>query len=266
MIISHQHRYVFVQLPHTACTAVGKELCDSYGGEKILWKHSTYREFERIATADEREFYVFSSIRNPLEVVLTKYHKYLNQRGGGEKFDVGRTHRRHGGWVSGPDLRRYQWVVDHPDASFSEFFKRFYRTTYDNWSSLDHHRFDRVIRYESLQSHFEAVLDDLGLDPVRPLPVHFRTPGKSDDLGAQFALDVRARAAGVLGPFMEKWGYSFPDDWAAPVPPWRRSEFRAESMVKRAYWASWKTPRGRRPAFMTTPVRRTPWVENPEAF
>ena len=266
MIISHEHRYVFVQLPHTACTAVGKELCEHYGGEKILWKHSTYREFGRVATPEELTYYTFSSIRNPLDVALTKFFKYRNQRGGGEKFDVERTHRSRGGWVSRGDLRRYQWVSEHPDATFGDFLQHFNRLTYDNWSVLDHDRFDRVIRYEHLQEDFAAVLADLDIDPVRPLPVHFRTEGKDDDLDAQYPPEARGRAAAVFGPFMQKWGYELPDGWDVGVPPARAAEYRLASVPRRLYWAHWKAPRGRRPAFLTTPTRRTRWVENAQAY
>lgn len=266
MIISHEYRYVFVQLPHTACTAVGKELCEHYAGEKILWKHSTYREFLRVATDAERDYYVFSSIRNPLEVALTKYFKYRNQTGGGENFELDRTHKRRGGWVSSADLRRYRWVSGHPDASFAQFARRFHRLPYDNWSALDHAGFDRVIRYESLEEDFSAVLRDLGVTRVRELPVHFATDRKDDDLDRQFTPEVRAHAAGIFGPFMQQWGYDFPGGWNVDIPRWRSAQFAALSVPRRWYWAYWKTPRGRKPAFLTEPTRKTKWTRNDLAF
>lgn len=42
VIISHEHKYVFAELPHTGSTAVSRELRENYAGEKILGKHSTY--------------------------------------------------------------------------------------------------------------------------------------------------------------------------------------------------------------------------------
>lgn len=36
MIISHEHKYLFIEIPLTASWAVRKELCEFYGGEAIL--------------------------------------------------------------------------------------------------------------------------------------------------------------------------------------------------------------------------------------
>ncbi|NJN96772.1 MAG: hypothetical protein HC875_23010 [Anaerolineales bacterium] len=73
MIISHTHRYVFVQLPHAGSTAIGTELVENYEGVTILHKHAHYLEFLRIASADEKKYFVFSSIRNPLDEAVSIY-------------------------------------------------------------------------------------------------------------------------------------------------------------------------------------------------
>ena len=75
MIISRKHNYVFVEMPRTGCTAVGKELLSQYGGERILRKHSTYPDFLRIATDDEKRYFVFSGVRNPLDDAVSHYFK-----------------------------------------------------------------------------------------------------------------------------------------------------------------------------------------------
>ena len=93
MIISHQHRYLFVELPHTASTAIRRELLANYDGSSILHRHATYIDFERIASPDERSYFVFSCIRNPLDVAVTLYHRLrgtnlhsLEKRRGGRDF------------------------------------------------------------------------------------------------------------------------------------------------------------------------------------
>src|SRR2546426_260618 len=40
LIVSHKHRYVFVELPRTGSTAVRHELRELYDGTPILHKHS----------------------------------------------------------------------------------------------------------------------------------------------------------------------------------------------------------------------------------
>ena len=67
MIISSKHKYVFVELPRTGCTAVGKELISQYDGERILSKHGTNQDFLRIASDDEKRYFMFSGVRNPLD-------------------------------------------------------------------------------------------------------------------------------------------------------------------------------------------------------
>ena len=54
MIISHAHRYVFVEVPRTGSRAVATELREHYDGHEILRTHATYSDFLRQATDDER--------------------------------------------------------------------------------------------------------------------------------------------------------------------------------------------------------------------
>lgn len=54
MIISHEHRYVFVEVPRTGSSAINRELRERYGGVRILTKPATYEEFARQASDDER--------------------------------------------------------------------------------------------------------------------------------------------------------------------------------------------------------------------
>ena len=53
MIISHRHRFVFVELPRTGSSAVRRELRELYDGVPILHKHSTYDEFRRQARSEK---------------------------------------------------------------------------------------------------------------------------------------------------------------------------------------------------------------------
>ena len=72
MMISHQHRYVYIEVPRTGSSAVRRELREMYDAEPILRKHATYRDFLRQASADEKTYFAFSGIRNPLDVAVTR--------------------------------------------------------------------------------------------------------------------------------------------------------------------------------------------------
>lgn len=57
---------LFVELPHTASTAISRELCDQYDGVTILRKHTRSHELLESATADQKRYRAFSCIRNLL--------------------------------------------------------------------------------------------------------------------------------------------------------------------------------------------------------
>src|SRR5262245_27774439 len=75
MVISHKHRYLFVEIPNTGSTAISAELRRHYDGEPVLHKHATYGEFLRLASRDQRTYFVFGTVRNPLDLAVTEYFK-----------------------------------------------------------------------------------------------------------------------------------------------------------------------------------------------
>ena len=79
MIVSETHKYAFIQFPHSGCTAIGRELVDHYGGEPVLWKHAMHHDFLRWAGNRADRFFLFSSIRDPMEEVVSVYHKLRSE-------------------------------------------------------------------------------------------------------------------------------------------------------------------------------------------
>jgi hypothetical protein len=234
MIISHRHRYVFVELPRTGSSAVRRELRELYDGVPILHKHSTYDEFRRQASADERQYFVFSAIRNPLDDAVSRYFKIkTDQR---QRFsDVSRQrHQRPLNTML--DARMFRYVA-RTGADFSDFFLHFYRLPFDTWASLDHRRFDHVMRFEHLADDFAAVLRRIGIEPVRPLPSRNATGERERSFASYYTPPARRRARRVFGPYMRRWGYEFPADWELPAPSTLHElSYLAFSRVARAYW------------------------------
>jgi hypothetical protein len=216
MIVSHRYGYLFVELPHTACTAISKELCDLYDGEPIFRKHAYYHTFLRVATAEERSYFVFSSIRNPADEAVSIYFKYRTDH---MSFYTNKKHlRRYGGHVTEADLKRFRFISE-TNAEFPAYFKRFYQLPYDNWSSLAHHKFDYVIRFERVQEGFSRILELLGVEQKRAIPAANVTAKPERDFWAYYSLEIREHAKWIFGPFMKKWGYEFPTEWGNdPVP------------------------------------------------
>lgn len=234
MILSDTHEYVFVELPHTGSTAVAAELTHHYGGRAILHKHARYHQFLAQATAKQRRYFVFSGLRNPLDEAVSYYFRYKTDHQG--RYSNPANWKRNGGSVSDHSVSQYLFIHDH-DADFPAYLRQFYRKPYDNWSNLAHRRMDFVIRFESLEAHFAAVLRRLGLEPVRPLPVVNKTAKRRRAFWEYYPHDLRPWAARIFGPFLLDWGYALPPEWGPLGVPWSsRLLFYAMRPLRRRRW------------------------------
>lgn len=240
MIISDQHRYLFVELPLTGSTAIAAELTELYEGRSIYYKHANYRKFLTKANAQQKGYFTFIGIRNPMDMAVSHYHKYLANPGG--KFD-GIEQRRSSKnpikhyWNQRKHQRRFRFVQENK-PSFSEFFLRFYDKPYTNWSTLDRERMDGIIRFEHIQEDFAKVLCAIGIEPVRPIPQKNKTKGKDKDFWSFYdTVESRRRAAEIFGPYMKEWGYAFPEEWkVTELMDKKISAYRRSVAIKRPYW------------------------------
>jgi hypothetical protein len=92
------------------------------------------------------------------------------------------------------------------------------------------------MRFENLSADFENALSRIGIEPVRPLPVANKTAGRSRDFWSYFDDSIRGRAVWVSGPYFERWGYEFPEDWDAHVPAASRVTLGAVNGPRKLYW------------------------------
>jgi Sulfotransferase family len=232
MIISHENRYIFVELPQTGSTAVSKELQDKYGGKRILKKHATYRDFLRQATSEEASYFAFAGIRNPMDKLVSLYFKY--------KYDHRNTGRGHFFKDSNALLKWHMQrqfdFVHGLGADFPSYFLRYYHLPYDDWSSLDHSRMNFIIRFESLSEDFTSLLHQLGIPPLRPLPLMNKTSDRELDFWSYYPREVRSRARWVFGPYFRRWGYKFPADWEQDLPFASGLACGLANFPRRFYW------------------------------
>lgn len=210
MIISHKYKYLFVEIPHTASTAIGNELRENYGGEPIYHKHELYKSFLRKAKPFEKDYFVFTCTRNPMDIVVTRYFKRKADHQG---FFTNPEHwREHGGHLSRKARREFEYIVNH-QKDFADYFLKFYKLPFDHRGSPHPKDFDFIIHYECLQRDFSSFLNKLGIHQVRPIPIINKTLGKEDNYIDCYPIKTRKRASWVFGPCMELWGYEFPADW-----------------------------------------------------
>jgi len=228
MIISHTNRYVFIEVPRTASTAIAEELVESYEGEFLVPKHARYDQFLKQASSVEKDYRVFSCIRNPLDSVVSKYFKYKTDHK--NKYTGGRVTSRR-------QLKKYQYVSTS-NADFGAYLQRFYRFPYCDWSVLDHHKFDCVLRFEHLQHDFDSLLQFLNLKKVRDLPLVNTTSERERNYLSYYA-DAKtiAHAKWVFGPFMRELGYCFPKQWEAYSEfPLAELGYAFSKSLRRCYW------------------------------
>ena len=215
MVISDKYKYLFIEMYNTGSTSISNELCEFYDGRRILRKHSRYHEFLKTATEEQKKYFVFSGIRNPMDTVISVYSKFANNHKG--KYTDPQQWRKNGGYVKDKRLQLFS-DIKNAQLTFQEYFLKYYKVPYDRWSRLDHEKFDYIIRYENIQSDFRTVLQKLNIEPVRDLPTLNKTEGKQDYTN-YYTPEIQKRAVFVFGPFMDKWGYSFPGDWNVKRTP-----------------------------------------------
>lgn len=222
MIISHKHRFVFVEVPHTASHSIAEQLIKHYGGQPILRKHSNITQFLGQASPEERRYFKFATVRNPLDTATTDYAKLAgNHRG---QFTNPAMLIENGGHVTKDHLREFNFIRDH-NADFPTFFKKFRNKLYNNWFLIGDRHYQQIIRFERLQEDFSSVLENIGIEQVEPIPHVNRTVAKRKHYTEFYTPDTYAQAARCYGPFMKKWRYEFPAEWG-PIEVPRSSEFQ----------------------------------------
>ena len=239
MIISHKYKYVFIELPMTGSTAIARELMEHYEGEKILAKHASPKDFWRTASAEEKEYFMFSGIRNPLDEVVSRYFKYKTDHN--QKFSrplkkkkLGKFRRR---LNRIRDNARYNFIIKK-GASFQQYFMRYYALPYSNWSMVWHHKMDYIVRFDQLNEDFMEVLKRLEIEPIRNLPQKNKTSGKDGSYWDFYKDDThQRRAVNVFGAFMKEWDFTFPEHWKQKEPStWSKILFPVVHGIRKLYW------------------------------
>ncbi len=238
MVLDHKYKFVFVELPLTATSAISKEIREQYGCEPFLNKHATFDDFLRKATSEEKKYRSIGSVRNPLDQTVSMYFKYKNDLD--ERFSSGR--KRPGKWLrkslaKNRDQERYQFIINN-SASFETYFLKFFKWPYSNWSILHHKKMDYIIRFENLGSDYRKVFTEIGLPITRDLPQANKTPEKKADFWSYYTSDkAKRRAKFVFGPFMRYWGYSFPENWKhVKEPATAQLVYTLLNIPRKIYW------------------------------
>lgn len=100
----------------TGSWAIHHELRQFYGDESILHKHADYAEIVRQAAADEKRYFIFATVRNPLDVAVSQYFKFKTNHKGAFTDPQALAEMK----VGQADLMKYRFVQEI-GASFAEY-------------------------------------------------------------------------------------------------------------------------------------------------
>ncbi len=239
MIISDTYKYVFVELPQTASSAIAKELVANYHGREILFKHALYStDFMKQATPDQKQYKVISGLRNPMDICVSNYFKFKTDH---ENRYSNPRFLKHGflrkyimRWWN---VKQYKSIITKGE-SFENFFMRAYSIPYASWSIMEHKRCDFIIRFENLQQDFSEMLQLVGAEKVRDIPQANKTAEKTKTFWEYYESDkAKRRAKFIFGPYMKQWGYTFPASWDTfKVPVYSFWLYHCLNVMRKIYW------------------------------
>jgi len=237
MVISDKNKYVFIEMIRTGSTAISAELCELYEGKKILNKHSYYHEFLKVATEEQKKYFVFVGCRNPLDMVVSGYLKLKTDHLG--RYSNPKEWRRNGGTITDKNLKIYNDIKDN-NLTFKQYLKKYYKLPYTNTSIINNQDADYLIRFENIQEDFKEVLKKLNIKQVREIPVKNKTSNKEDFL-QYYDKDVQPYAAYLFAPIMKKFGYELPGDWVKSRIGFISGPlFKLTVFAKKIYWRNTK--------------------------
>jgi hypothetical protein len=243
VVISNKNKFVFVELPQTATTAIAKELCENYGCECFLGKHSTYSEYFKAASEEQKKYKTIGSIRNPADLTVSMFFKYKDDKNYKESYSKGSTSKKHYGSFLRKILSVYRnkgrWeFITKNNASFEEYFLKFYKLPYSNWSIMHHKEFDYIIRFENLNEDYKSIFSAVGVPIHRDLPKTNNTVKKEKDFWSYYeSKKAKKRAKFVFGPFMRYWHYEFPESWNDIKEPWYSALiYHTANFFRKIYW------------------------------
>lgn len=210
MIISNEHKFVFIEIPHTGSHSISHELTELYGGKAIIRKHGNVSQFLKNATRDEKSYFKFATVRNPLDYMVTSYQKLKNNHKG--QFTNPEKLLKNGGHITRNHLNQFDFVHNQ-SGSFKGYLERFYNSLYNNWFLVGNQHFDYVMKFEDLQGEFSQVLKLIGVEQVRHLP-HINPTANKKSYKDYYDDSLKELVLRNFGPFMKKWGYQLPNDWS----------------------------------------------------
>lgn len=220
-VVSWSHKYLCVLSPGTGRSSLGtallrsgdrelipnEDVIDGSGKIVIGWKHTAIKEpidHNLLKLNQLDSLLTFTATRNPFDFWAAEWYR---KRFLGEKLLKDKN-----SWLHKVDGAKYdtelswkldlsQWIVEKFSPSFEEGVSVH---THGPWIEDVHH----VMRFESLQADFNAIMKDVGLKKIKIPRINvrrFRDRNYRDLYDQQFRMIVER----VFAPDIERFGYCF---------------------------------------------------------
>jgi hypothetical protein len=229
-ILSTTWGYLFLMAPGTGCTAVGEGVLIPYlegeyfpaehvrdhTGKMVLdKKHATLAQLKRqgLLTAEETtRLFKFTTIRNPFDVLVTRYFRLRTMRG--KKLS------NHDSFVHPRTIESVRLAMEQPFAVWVELNfrmqgRRRLRHPLSRYRAPRHYHekhirgADFLMRFERLQEDFNEVLRCIGVDKPIEIPRINVTNDREGDYREYYTPRARAIVERVFAPDLARFGYSF---------------------------------------------------------
>lgn len=142
-VVNRKFNYLFLAEPHTASRSLREALLQHPQSEEVGSHHATLKELEQRGVRRLRRCYMFSVVRNPADVLVTK------------------------------------WLHSKPEITLGQYIGSLAIQTPDLKNLLFRHTQDsrHLLHYENLQTELDTLLGGLGI-PFVELPTIGQTPDK----------------------------------------------------------------------------------------
>jgi hypothetical protein len=200
VIVSHEHRFVYVQVPQTGSSAIGTWMVEHLGGVRVLRKHTTLPQARRLLGKSIDGYLVIASVRDSLDQFVSSYFKTLNRPATGTGS---------GGWfgLRATSTSRVEWAQSG-DPSLDSYIDRFVRRPHGPVYTLSLRAADLVLRYEEIGAASQYVTAALGVGELPPVPQVNSTDRARSDLSELASPGRYERVVRYHRPFRHEWGYT----------------------------------------------------------
>ena len=103
-----------------------------------------------------------------MEIAVTVYEKMRTNVKG--NFTNPKLFTENGGHINKKQRERFNFIHEK-NASFQEYFKKFFNVPFDNYASITLDNCDFIIRYENITEDYKIALLKAGVKNPKDLPI-----------------------------------------------------------------------------------------------